>query len=128
MSTSVTGRRRRTLRRDIFFLPPATIPATRMLSQPPQTPSEKTAGLDPFALFERWYAEAVAAAIEEPAAMALATATATGEPSVRMVLLRGFDPLGFVFFTNYRSRKAAELTENPRAALVLYWHKLDRQV
>lgn len=99
-----------------------------MFSQPRQMLSEETAGLDPFALFERWYAEALSAGIDEPAAMALATSTAAGEPSVRMVLLRGFDSRGFVFFTNYRSRKAAELTENPRAALVLYWHGLDRQV
>src|SRR5438874_5506082 len=60
--------------------------------------------------------------------MALATATADGRPSVRMVLLRGFDERGFVFFTNYDSRKGRELTENPQAALVFYWEALERQV
>src|SRR5262249_39372965 len=61
-------------------------------------------------------------------AMALATATSDGRPSVRLVLLRGFDERGFTFFTNYDSRKARELDENPRAALVMFWHELERQV
>ena len=60
--------------------------------------------------------------------MALATATSDGRPSVRMVLLRGFDERGFTFFTNYESRKARELDENPHAALVIFWHELERQV
>jgi pyridoxamine 5'-phosphate oxidase len=83
---------------------------------------------DPLQQFRRWYAEAGAAAIRAPHAMALATASATGRPSVRMVLLKGVDESGFVFFTGYVSRKGAELEENPRAALLFYWDPLGRQV
>jgi pyridoxamine 5'-phosphate oxidase len=72
--------------------------------------------------------DAVAAAEILPEAMTLATSTAAGEPSARMVLLRGFDERGFGFFTNYDSQKGHELAENPRAALVVYWPKLARQV
>ena len=82
---------------------------------------------DPFRLFERWYAEA-AAVVPFPEAMALATAAADGAPSVRMVLLKEFGEGGFVFHTGYGSRKAGELDANPRAALLLYWHELGRQV
>jgi pyridoxamine 5'-phosphate oxidase len=83
---------------------------------------------NPFNQFRSWLDEAVAARLPQPLGMALATAAADGRPSVRMVLLRGYDQRGFVFFTNYESRKAQELETNPRAALVFYWAELDRQV
>jgi pyridoxamine 5'-phosphate oxidase len=83
---------------------------------------------DAVAQFRAWFAEAVAAQIADADAMTLATATADGGPSARMVLLRGFDERGFVFFTNLESRKAQELSANPRAALVLFWGVLHRQV
>jgi pyridoxamine 5'-phosphate oxidase len=83
---------------------------------------------DPIAQFRVWFDEASLSDVAEVNAMALATATADGRPSVRMVLLRGFDERGFSFFTNYDSRKARELEENPRAALVFFWHDLERQV
>ena len=83
---------------------------------------------DPFVQFERWFAEAQAADIAYPEAMALATATPDGRPSVRMVLLKGHDARGFAFYTNVESRKGEELAANPYAALVFYWQPLDRQV
>ena len=83
---------------------------------------------DPFVEFARWFAEAQEAKVLEPTAMTLATATADGAPSARVVLLKGFDERGFVFFTDYRSRKGAELEANPRAALVFHWGELERQV
>ncbi len=83
---------------------------------------------DPFNQFRSWLDQALAANLPQPFGMALATATNAGRPSVRMVLLRGFDERGFVFFTNYQSRKAQELANNPQAALVFYWPELDRQV
>jgi pyridoxamine 5'-phosphate oxidase len=83
---------------------------------------------DPLVLFQQWYDAAAATELPEPGAMTLATATAAGVPDARIVLLRGFDERGFAFYTNYESRKAAELAENPRAALVFYWHPLARQV
>jgi pyridoxamine 5'-phosphate oxidase len=83
---------------------------------------------DPLAQFRRWYADAEAAEIKAPQAMALATATDDGAPSVRMVLLKGADERGFAFFTGYVSRKAGELDANPRAALLFYWDPLGRQV
>ena len=83
---------------------------------------------DPFALFRQWYDEAEAAGTPIPEAMALATATRTGAPSVRMVLHRGFSRGGFVFYTNYNSRKAIELAGNPRASFVFHWPLVDRQV
>jgi pyridoxamine 5'-phosphate oxidase len=89
---------------------------------------EESAGPDPLALFRAWFAEAQAARLPMPEAMALATATADGRPAARMVLLRGLDERGFVFFTNYHSRKGAELAANPRAALLFYWAALERQV
>ncbi|HEY7223123.1 MAG TPA: pyridoxamine 5'-phosphate oxidase [Micromonosporaceae bacterium] len=79
--------------------------------------------------FRRWFAEAAAAAtIVEPNAMVVATATSAGEPSARTVLLKGVDERGFVFFTNYGSRKATELRANPRASLVFGWYPIGRQV
>jgi pyridoxamine 5'-phosphate oxidase len=83
---------------------------------------------DPIAEFHRWFSEAGEAKVLEPNAMALATATPDGKPSVRVVLLKGYDERGFVFFTDYRSRKGTELERNPQAALVLYWPELERQV
>lgn len=89
---------------------------------------EEDAGQDPFGLFRRWYEAAVAAGYPLPEAMTLATATRTGVPSARMVLLRGWDERGFVFFTNYQSRKARELDDNPHAALCWHWAAPQRQV
>jgi pyridoxamine 5'-phosphate oxidase len=83
---------------------------------------------DPFVEFARWFAEAQEAEVPDANAMTLATATADGAPSARIVLLKAFDERGFVFFTDYRSRKGEELESNPRAALVFYWHELERQV
>lgn len=83
---------------------------------------------DPIAQFRAWLGEARAAGILFPEAMALATADAHGRPAVRHVLLRGLDERGFVFFTNYESRKGRHLAENPNAALVFLWRELDRQV
>ena len=89
---------------------------------------EATAGDDPLALLGEWLDQAVAAQLHEPNAMALATATPDGRPSVRIVLLKGLDDAGLSFFTNYDSRKGHELTANPQAAAVLLWHPLQRQV
>lgn len=83
---------------------------------------------DPVRQFGRWLADAVAAGLTEPTAMVLATATRDGQPSARTVLLKGHDERGFVFFTNYRSRKAVELASNPRASLLFPWIDVGRQV
>lgn len=83
---------------------------------------------EPVVLFRRWYEEAERAGIRLPNAMALATASADGRPSIRHVLLRGVEDDGFVFYTNHGSRKGVELAENPRAAFSLYWRELDRQI
>ena len=83
---------------------------------------------DPLEQFLRWYREAEEANLRYPNAMAVATATADGKPSVRMVLLRQVDERGFVFYTNLESRKGREIAENPRAALLFYWEPLERQV
>jgi len=90
--------------------------------------TDEEAGPDPFALFDRWYREAREAGLYLPESMALATATADGRPSVRQVLLKAFDERGFVFYTNYDSRKGEEIAENPRAALAVHWPILQRQV
>jgi pyridoxamine 5'-phosphate oxidase len=82
----------------------------------------------PFAQFERWFDEAVSAAVPEPNAMTLATVDGAGRPTARVVLLKGFDERGFVFFTNYASRKGAELAAHPDAALNFFWPELERQV
>src|SRR5580765_30995 len=89
---------------------------------------ETDAPANPFVLFAQWYLDAESANLLEPSAMTLATATADGAPDARMVLMRGFDERGFAFYTNYRSRKASELEQNPRAALVFYWAALQRQI
>jgi pyridoxamine 5'-phosphate oxidase len=83
---------------------------------------------DPFALFDAWYAEAREREPNDSNAMALATVGADGQPSVRMVLLKGHGPDGFVFYTNLESRKAGELATTPRAALLFHWKSLRRQV
>jgi pyridoxamine 5'-phosphate oxidase len=83
---------------------------------------------DPFRLFGAWFDEARAAEPNDPDAMALATATPDGRPSVRIVLLKGFGPDGFTFYTNAESRKGEELTGNPFAALLFHWKSLRRQV
>jgi len=83
---------------------------------------------DPFELFGAWYRGAEEAGVHLPEAVHLSTASAEGDPSSRMVLLKGFDTRGFVFFTNYESRKAHELETNPRAALLFHWSTLERQV
>ncbi len=83
---------------------------------------------DPISQFERWFREAEASGLIEPGAMVLATATPSGVPSARVVLLRKTDQRGFAFFTNYDSRKGNELADNPRASLVFYWAELERQV
>jgi len=90
--------------------------------------SEKDLEQNPFKQFEKWFEEAKAAGIEEPNAMALATATKDAKPSIRTVLLKGVDERGFVFYTNYESRKGKELAENPNAALCFHWQPLERQV
>lgn len=83
---------------------------------------------DPFALFDQWYARARETEINDSNAMALATANAAGQPSVRMVLLKGHGPDGFVFYTNYEGRKGGELLANPQAALLFHWKSLRRQI
>jgi pyridoxamine 5'-phosphate oxidase len=89
---------------------------------------EHSASPDPILQFNAWFLEASQAGIKEPNAMTLATATASGIPSARVVLLKDVSEEGFVFYTNYKSRKAQELLENPRAALVFFWPELERQV
>lgn len=89
---------------------------------------EDLAPADPLALFALWYEAALLLPLPEPTAMTLATATPDGVPSARVVLLRGCDERGFVFYTNYDSRKGDELAVNPRAALVFYWPQQARQV
>lgn len=88
----------------------------------------KDLAAEPTEQFQRWFEEAQQAGVPEPNATALATATPSGRPSARMVLLKGVDERGFAFFTNYKSRKAKELEANPQAALVFWWQVLERQV
>ncbi|MEY4956241.1 MAG: pyridoxamine 5-phosphate oxidase [Gemmatimonadota bacterium] len=90
--------------------------------------SEGDVAADPIAQFTRWFDEAVKAAVIEPNAMCLATATPDAYPSARMVLLKGCDARGFVFYTDYRSRKGQELADNPHASLCFFWAELERQV
>lgn len=89
---------------------------------------EDEVAADAMAQFEKWWTEAVAAQIPEPNAMTLATASSDGMPSARIVLLKGYDKEGFVFYTNYKSFKAMQLEENPRACLVFFWGELERQI
>jgi pyridoxamine 5'-phosphate oxidase len=90
--------------------------------------SEADMDADPVRQFRRWFEEAQTIELPEPSAVTLATATPEGRPSARVVLLKGFDERGFVFYTNYDSRKGRELAANPFAALLFYWGALDRQV
>ena len=83
---------------------------------------------NPIFQFEKWFQEAKDAHVHEPYAMTLATANAEGHPSARVVLMRRFDETGFVFFTNYLSRKGVDILENPNAALLFFWQDLERQV
>jgi pyridoxamine 5'-phosphate oxidase len=89
---------------------------------------EEDLDADPIVQFKGWFGEAALSEVPEVNAMALATATPEGRPSVRMLLLRGVDERGFTFFTNYQSRKARELEANPYAAMVFFWHDVERQV
>jgi len=89
---------------------------------------ERDVDADPIRQFERWFADAAAARVLEPNAMTLSTATRDGVPSARIVLLKGVDANGFAFYTDYRSRKGAELAENPLAALTFLWKEIERQV
>lgn len=100
------------------------------MSRPPRVRAlrEASASRSPFKQFAQWYDAARATEKPLPNAAALATATRAGRPSVRVVLLKDFDSDGFVFFTNYRSRKAKELAHNARASLLFYWARLQRQV
>jgi pyridoxamine 5'-phosphate oxidase len=90
--------------------------------------NEQEVDRNPFVQFQHWFDEAVRVETIEPNAMVLATSSPGGLPSARMVLLKGFDELGFLFFTNAESRKAEELHRNPHAALLFYWGELSRQV
>ncbi|GAA2309105.1 pyridoxamine 5'-phosphate oxidase [Nonomuraea roseoviolacea subsp. roseoviolacea] len=89
---------------------------------------ESGAAADPITQFSVWFEDALQAGVPEPNAMVLATASAGGRPSARTVLLKGYDERGFVFYTNYESRKGRDLTENPRASLLFPWHPIRRQV
>jgi pyridoxamine 5'-phosphate oxidase len=93
-----------------------------------ETLDERAVDADPFAQFARWFDEAVAARLPDPNAMTLATVGPDGRPSARTVLLKGADARGLAFFTNYDSRKARELGPGAHAALLFYWHELERQV
>jgi len=90
--------------------------------------SESDVDADPIRQFRVWFDQALAAGLAEPNAMTVATATPHGRPSARMALIKGVDERGFVFYTNYESRKGQELAGNPYAALVFYWAELERQV
>ncbi|MFS8973204.1 pyridoxamine 5'-phosphate oxidase [Cupriavidus necator] len=90
--------------------------------------SETDVAPDPMSQFKRWFDEAVTAKLPEPNAMTLATVGADGQPSARIVLLKGIDDRGFTFFTNYESRKGLDMAANPRAALLFHWVQLERQV
>lgn len=90
--------------------------------------NEADAGVDPFALFRRWFDQAAATGVLEPNAFALATSTPDGAPSVRLVLLKSLDNRGFTFFTNYDSRKGREMAANARVAMTFPWLALERQV
>ena len=89
---------------------------------------EATVGDDPLALFQTWFQDALAGGLAEPNAMTLATVDAAGRPSTRVVLLKAFDANGFVWYTNFDSRKAADLAANPHAALSFWFDRLERQV
>jgi len=89
---------------------------------------EKDVAANPVEQFTHWWSDALNSEIYEPNAMTLATATKDGKPSARIVLLKGFNEKGFVFYTNYQSHKGKELAENPNAALVFFWKEIERQI
>ena len=93
-----------------------------------QSLSEKDVEANPIKQFEKWFQQALASGIEEPNAMTLATSTADGKPSVRIVLLKGINDNGFVFFTNYESKKGKQIHDNPFGGVVFFWKELERQV
>lgn len=93
-----------------------------------ETLLEEDVALHPISQFQKWWDQAIATEILEPNAMTLATASADGLPSARVVLIKDFDERGFVFFTNYNSYKGIQVEENPKACLVFYWKELERQV
>lgn len=93
-----------------------------------QTLDEKDVNQNPLLQFEKWFKEAVESKVNEPNAMTVCTATKEGKPSARILLLRNFNEDGFVFYTNYNSRKGEEIEKNPQAALLFFWPELERQV
>jgi pyridoxamine 5'-phosphate oxidase len=93
-----------------------------------QTLLETNADANPFLQFQHWFTQALSAQVIEPNAMTLATITTDGKPAARIVLLKDFDARGFVFYTNFQSRKGQELAQTPAAALVFWWGELERQV
>lgn len=93
-----------------------------------QSLQEKDVADAPIAQFDRWWKDAIESELDEVNAMTLATADATGAPSARIVLLKGYDERGFVFFTNYNSKKGQDIAANPRVSLVFFWKELERQV
>ncbi|MBW7973854.1 pyridoxamine 5'-phosphate oxidase [Bradyrhizobium sp. BR 10289] len=101
---------------------------TSMKHQTPLTSGDFTAADEPFALFEAWLNEAIKSEPNDPNAMALATVDPEGMPDVRMVLMKGFDTEGFVFYSHIASQKGRELAANPKAALLFHWKSLRRQV
>jgi pyridoxamine 5'-phosphate oxidase len=101
---------------------------TSIKHHPPLTSGDFAAAEEPFALFAEWFAEAAKAELNDPNAMALATVDETGLPDVRMVLMKGYDAEGFVFYSHIESQKGRELTTNPKAALLFHWKSLRRQV
>src|SRR3978361_608725 len=90
--------------------------------------TETDALADPIKQFDKWFKEALKAELQEPTAMTLATATHDGRPSARIVLMKGFDNNGFVFYTNYLSRKGKEIAKNPLGAVLFFWETLERQI
>jgi pyridoxamine 5'-phosphate oxidase len=104
------------------------LPSERQLDAALERLREADVDPDPFRQFRCWLDQAITARLHEPFAMTAATATADGRPSARTVLLRGFDEQGFVFYTDYESRKGRELAANPRVALLFHWAELERQV
>lgn len=92
------------------------------------TLSTSSASKDPFKQFDKWFSEVLNSGFLEPNAMTLATADKNGKPSARIVLLKGVDEKGFIFYTNYKSKKGNDLENNPFASLLFYWDKLERQI
>ena len=93
-----------------------------------QTLDKKDVNNNPFVQFEKWIKEAIEAQVNEPNAMTLCTATKEGKPSARIVLLRNFTEDGFIYYTNYTSRKGIEISDNPNCAILFFWPELERQI